>query len=40
MIVAEGALIGAWMLVWGTVFLFVKVLARGSWVSNSLGVIT
>lgn len=40
MIVAEGLLIGAWMLIWGTIFLNVKILARNSWVSTTLGTIT
>ncbi len=40
MIFAEGALVGAWMIVWGTIFLFAKIAARQTWVSSSLGIIT
>lgn len=40
MIFAEGVLIGAWMIVWGTVFLFVKIATRQTWISSSLGTIT
>ena len=40
MIVAEGALIAAWMIFLGQFFLFVKILTRGTWVSTSLGIIT
>ena len=40
MIVAEGALIAAWMIFLGHLFLFIKVMTRGTWVSQSLGIIT
>lgn len=33
-------MIGAWMIVWGTIFLFIKIALRQSWVSSSLGIIT
>lgn len=40
MIVAEGLLHGAWLSVWLTIALFVKVLAHGTFVSTSLGTLT
>ena len=40
MIVAEGALIGLWLIVLHSIYLFVKVMARGSWLSTTLGVLS
>lgn len=39
-ILAEGTLIGLWMLVLGNFFLMIKLFARHTWVSNSLALIT
>ena len=40
MIFAEGILIGAWILVWASVWLAIKVLLAGRAPSTSLGVMT
>jgi len=38
-IFAEGVLVGAWILVWATVWLAIKVMLAGRWPSTSLGVL-
>ena len=40
MIFSEGVLIAAWMIFLGQLFLFIKILTRGTWVASSLGIIT
>ena len=36
---AEGLLVGAWIAVWATIWFALKLLLRGSWVSNTTGVL-